>query len=92
MIRYAPHESVERFIQAVKEDIKTFEDGLNPDILTENSLFITHLNETDKRIRFADDTDGNIDSFMRYPLISGLFNNFYLSETPFSEDLRKISI
>lgn len=92
MIRYAPHESVERFIQAVKEDIKTFEDGLNPDILTENSLFITHLNETDKRIRFADDTDGNIDSFMRYPLISGLFNNFYLSETPFSDDLRKISI
>lgn len=92
MIRYAPHESVDRFIQAVKEDIKTFEDGLNPDILTENSLFITHLNETDKRIRFADDTDGNIDSFMRYPLISGLFNNFYLSETPFSEDLRKISI
>lgn len=92
MIRYAPHESVERFIQAVKEDIKTFEDGLNPDISAEKSLFITHLNETDKRIRFADDTDGNIDSFMRYPLISGLFNNFYLSETPFSEDLRKISI
>jgi len=91
-IRYAPHESVERFIQAVKEDIKTFEDGLNPDISAEKSLFITHLNETDKRIRFADDTDGNIDSFMRYPLISGLFNNFYLSETPFSEDLRKISI
>ena len=92
MIRYAPHESVERFIQAVKEDIKTFEDGLNPDISAEKSLFITHLNETDKRILFVDDTDGNIDSFMRYPLISGLFNNFYLSETPFSEDLRKISI
>lgn len=92
MIRYAPHESVDRFIQAVKEDIKTFEDGLNPNISAEKSLFITHLNETDKRIRFADDTDGNIDSFMRYPLISGLFNNFYLSETPFSEDLRKISI
>ncbi len=92
MIRYAPHESVDRFIQAVKEDIKTFEDGLNTDISAEKSLFITHLNETDKRIRFADDTDGNIDSFMRYPLISGLFNNFYLSETPFSEDLRKISI
>ena len=92
MIRYAPHESVERFIQAVKADIKTFDDGLNPDISAEKSLFITHLNETDKRILFADDTDGNIDSFMRYPLISGLFNNFYLSETPFSEDLRKISI
>ena len=92
MIRYAPHESPERFIQSVTSDINSFEGSLNTDILTENSLFITHLNETDKRILFADDTDGNIDSFMRYPLISGLFNNFYLSETPFSEDLRKISI
>ena len=92
MIRYAPHESPERFIQSVTSDINSFEGSLNPDILTENSLFITHMNETDKRILFADDTDGNIDSFMRYPLISGLFNNFYLSETPFSEDLRKISI
>ena len=91
-IRYAPHESPERFIQSVTSDINSFEGSLNTDILTENSLFITHLNETDKRILFADDTDGNIDSFMRYPLISGLFNNFYLSETPFSEDLRKISI
>ena len=92
MIRYAPHESPERFIRSVTSDINSFEGSLNPDTLTENSLFITHLNETDKRILFADDTDGNIDSFMRYPLISGLFNNFYLSETPFSEDLRKISI
>ena len=91
-IRYAPHESPERFIQSVTSDINSFEGSLNTDILTENSLFITHLNETDKRILFADDTDGNIDSFMRYPLISGLFNNFYLSETPFSEALRKISI
>ena len=91
-IRYAPHESPERFIRSVTSDINSFEGSLNPDTLTENSLFITHLNETDKRILFADDTDGNIDSFMRYPLISGLFNNFYLSETPFSEDLRKISI
>ena len=90
MIRYAPHESVERFTEAVIADINSADEGLLSDISLEKSLFITHLNETDNRILFADGTDGMIDSFMNNPEISGLFSVFYLSDTPFSEDVRRI--
>ena len=77
IIRYAPHESLDRFLQAVKEDLKTIEYPVN------KSLFITHLNETDNKILFADGTDGSINSFMRNTEITGLFDRIYLSDTPF---------
>lgn len=86
MIRYAPHESVERFIQAVKEDIKTFEDGLNPDILTENSLFITHLNETNNIIIFADRNDKNAISLLNNEIMNSVFDKAYLSSSPYSDE------
>lgn len=86
MIRYAPHESVERFIQAVKEDIKTFEDGLNPDISAEKSLFITHLNETNDKIIFADGNDKNVISLLNNEIMNSVFDKAYLSSSPYSDE------
>ena len=86
IIRYAPHESVERFIQAVKEDIKTFEDGLNPDISAEKSLFITHLNETDNIIIFADGNDKNVISLLNNEIMNSVFDKAYLSSSPYSDE------
>ncbi|MBR4413546.1 MAG: adenylosuccinate synthetase, partial [Lachnospiraceae bacterium] len=66
IIRYAPHESLDRFLQAVKEDLNTVEYPVK------KSIFITHLNETNNRILFADGTEGDINSFMSNAKISGL--------------------
>ena len=77
IIRYAPHESLDRFLQAVKEDLNTVEYPVK------KSIFITHLNETNNRILFADGTEGEINSFMRNTEITGLFDRIYLSDTPF---------
>ncbi|MBR4413100.1 MAG: hypothetical protein IKS60_05765, partial [Lachnospiraceae bacterium] len=77
IIRYAPHESVDRFLQAVKVDLNTVEYPVK------KSIFITHLNETNNRILFADGTEGDINSFMSNAKISGLFDKIYLSDTPY---------
>ena len=77
IIRYAPHESLDRFLQAVKEDLNTVEYPVK------KSIFITHLNETNNRILFADGTEGDINSFMSNAKISGLFDKIYLSDTPY---------
>ena len=82
-IRFAPHESLERFVEAVKEDLMAI------DYPVKKSLFITHLNETRGKILFADDTDGSVDSFMRRTEITDLFDNVYLSDSPFSEEVKK---
>ena len=82
IIRFAPHESVERFLEAVKEDLKTI------DYPVKKSLFITHLNETDGKVLFADGTDGRVDSFMRRKEIRNLFDNVYLSDSPFSDSVK----
>ena len=82
-IRFAPHESVERFLEAVREDLSTI------NYPVKKSLFITHLNETRGKILFADDTDGSVDSFMRRTEITDLFDNEYLSDSPFSEEVKK---
>ena len=77
IIRYAPHESLDRFLQAVKEDLNIIEYPVK------KSLFITHLNETDNRILFADGTEGDINSFLSNAEITGLFDRIYLSDTPY---------
>ena len=77
IIRYAPHESLDRFLQAVKEDLNTIEYPVK------KSIFITHLNETNNRILFADGTEGDINSFMSNTEITGLFDKIYLSDTPY---------
>ena len=77
IIRYAPHESLDRFLQAVKEDLNSVEYPVK------KSIFITHLNETNNRILFADGTEGDINSFMSNAEITGLFDKIYLSDTPY---------
>lgn len=86
MIRYAPHESLERFIQSVTSDINTFEGSLNPDISAEKSLFITHLNETDNIIIFADGIYKNVISLLNNEKMNSVFDKAYLSSSPYSDE------
>ena len=86
MIRYAPHESLERFIQSVTSDINSFEGSLNPDISAEKSLFITHLNETNNKIIFADGNDKNVISLLNNEIMNSVFDKAYLSSSPYSDE------
>ncbi|SDJ06692.1 adenylosuccinate synthase [Lachnospiraceae bacterium G41] len=86
IIRYAPHESLDRFLEAVIKDLNSIDKGLiSDDVSIKKSLFLTHLNETDNKILFSDNTELDIDSFMRKSEISKTFDNYYLSASPFSE-------
>ena len=86
IIRYAPHESLDRFLEAVIKDLNSIDKGLiSDDVYIKKSLFLTHLNETDNKILFSDNTELDIDSFMRKSEISETFDNYYLSASPFSE-------
>ena len=86
IIRYAPHESLDRFLEEVIKDLNSIDKGLiSDDVSIKKSLFLTHLNETDNKILFSDNTELDIDSFMRKTEISKTFDNYYLSASPFSE-------
>ena len=86
IIRYAPHESLDRFLEAVIKDLNSIDKGLiSDDVSIKKTLFLTHLNETDNKILFSDNTELDIDSFMRKTEITEIFDNYYLSASPFSE-------
>ena len=86
IIRYAPHESLDRFLEAIIKDLNSIDKGLiSDDVSIKKSLFLTHLNETDNKILFSDNTELDIDSFMRKTEITEIFDNYYLSASPFSE-------
>ena len=56
------------------------------DVKIIRSLFITHLNETDNKLLFADDTIGEVSEFLKIPEIKSTFDRVYLSNSPFSEN------
>ena len=86
IIRYAPHESLDRFLEAVIKDLNSIDKGLiSDDVSIKKSLFLTHLNETDNKILFSENADEEIASFMRKTEITEIFDNYYLSASPFSE-------
>ncbi len=88
IIRYAPHESLDRFLEAVIKDLNSIDKGLiSDDVSVKKSLFLTHLNETDNKILFSDNTELDIDSFMRKSEISKTFDKYYLSASPFSDSV-----
>ena len=76
-IRYAAHVSVEDFLAPVTADLREAE-SLYPGAVRNTSLFITHLNETDSKIVFADRRI-DVRKFLSMPEVSGTFGRHYLS-------------
>ena len=81
-LRFAPHESVSEFVEAVSEDL------LNVSERPKVSLLLTHLNETDGHVIF--------DGFKMPPAtlkedeqIKRVFGNVYLSYDRFAENIKK---
>ena len=81
-IRYARHGSFEDFTKTVKNDID--ENNLKPEKV---SLFLTHLNETDNKIKMTDTDSGivkdiTIDEFINNEYVNNTFDMYYLSDAP----------
>lgn len=82
--RYAKHGDISSFTEAVREDLREFEAFLMQ--MPCPVLMITHLNETHKYI-CAEPEKIHINEFCREPLIQEIFRKFYLSETPYQEQI-----
>ena len=81
-IRYARHGSFEDFTETVRNDIN--ENDLKPEKV---SLFLTHLNETDNKIKMTDTNSGigkdiTIDEFINNEYVNNTFDMYYLSDAP----------
>ena len=79
-IRYAKWNNMQELYEVIQEDIQLYP--------TKNSLVITHLNETDGQMLFAD-TTLSATTFAQLSQIQAIFDNFYLSHTKFSKDIQK---
>ena len=85
-IRYASHGSINEFVAEVQKDIKQ-----NNADSVKKSLFLTHLNETDNCI-IMKDKNIPVEQFIKLPEIMNTFDNFYLSDSHYSEDTTKINL
>jgi adenylosuccinate synthase len=95
-LRFAQHPRRREFISAIEDDRKYFGDAQNREQCKENqeqckgakvSLMVTHLNETDGKILYADgDADGMIDT--GEDRFRSLFDQIYTSATLYAADIR----
>ncbi len=76
-IRYGKHESMERFLSSVSEDLNEYErlSGFRPEKV---SLYLTHLNETNSRI-LMEDGEVRLKDFTENEKIHAVFNRIYCS-------------
>lgn len=96
-LRYARHESVERFVAAVQEDLKNVpEHHFLPALQSGKkyhypeplcSLMITHLNETGNCV-LCNERDYPIGKFCDLPDVRTTFDRFYLSSTRYAKDTK----
>ena len=86
-IRYAKHESIERFLAPVREDLAEFRE-ITKDNPERVSLFLTHLNETGAQILLE---NGNIkaESLEKSDNFRKVFDRVYLSDAENAECLFK---
>ena len=97
-IRYAPHENPERFCGPVLEDLKFLKQG-NENSHSDSgnhektrvSVFVTHLNETNHEIVFADRSIP-FREFILIPKVSDLFEKLYVSDSENGDDTETIQI
>ncbi|MCQ2519502.1 MAG: adenylosuccinate synthetase [Lachnospiraceae bacterium] len=82
-IRYATWDNPRKSVFAVKQDLQCCPYPIR------TSQFITHLNETGDRVLFAGG-DLSIAEYMNHADIRSVFDSYYLSRTPFSEDVIKV--
>lgn len=81
-IRYARHGETVDFTKYVRKDIA--ENSIKPE---KTSLFMTHLNETEGKIRTADRSLGDagdigISDFLKIEPVNATFDSYYLSDAP----------
>lgn len=86
-LRYAKHESAERFVDSVRENLKNVAEHHLPSIVC--SLMITHLNETGNCVLCSEE-DYTIEAFCKLPHVREMFGKFYLSTTPYAKDIKFI--
>ena len=80
-LRYAVYESPEALAETILSDLSD----------KSGALFITHLNETDGFVRFASGDVAAAD-LADHPAFCGKIKKSYLSPTPFSDDVIKITL
>ena len=79
-IRYARHGDTNEFVAEALKDIKR-----NNAESVKKSLFLTHLNETDNCVMMKD-KNIPVEQFIKLPEITNTFDNFYLSDSHYSEN------
>ncbi len=85
-MRFARHGSAEDFIRAVAKDLSAH----RPDV-RKVSLFLTHLNETDRCV-LLNDRSMPAEAFIHLPQIAETFHTVYLSDTHYAEDVKAVRI
>lgn len=83
-LRSAPHGDADEFAEAVRADLS------ESDISAKISLFVTHLNESNGCF-ITKNGQIPIEAFCGAKGLCGLFSRLYISDTPFSEDVRAVS-
>ena len=84
-LRYARHENERAFVRQIEKDLER-ENLKNTGV----SLFLTHLNETDNCVVMKD-RKIPVDSFIRLPEMTDVFDRFYLSDSRYSDDVRVVT-
>ena len=79
-LRYSRYDSLQAMLQPMAEDFRKCRGE------TKASLCITHLNETEGKLRFATG-DLTVDEFVELPRVSSIFSQIYLSNTKYSRDI-----
>lgn len=84
-LRYAKHGTYQEFVAPVLEDLSLLdmENMQKPKV----SLLVTHLNETNGKLCFAD-KDVTVTELNHIPEIGKVFDKIYTSETPYAKDIK----
>ncbi len=80
-LRYAFHESIDEFVKPVEGDLKAL------DYRPKVSLLLTHLNETKETVLIKD-RSLKVDEFINQKEILKTFDNVYLSEDKYAENIK----
>ena len=84
-LRYARHESIEKFIGPVAEDLQSLKKYNMPSPVC--SLMITHLNETANCV-LTKEVNYNIEEFCKLMPVKEIFKQFYLSDSRYAKDIK----
>ena len=84
-LRYSWHPSPTELLRPMVEDASQLQGH------TKRSLLITHLNETDGKLKFATG-DLTVEEFAALPKVRYFLDRLYLSDTKYAEDVKVIDL